>query len=213
MTLADKFRNICVALGKNNKPTYAVMAIATVKGICRPAFTMMDKTEKPETKRYTAVREGLTELIAIPAYWACGEIAGKCAKLFVKREDFLSENIKNQIKKGIKGPQIDKALNIAAEQAEKNGIKAANNLRFVGVCTAALFIIPALCSVAIKPLMSKIIKPPSANDTKEVLPDAIQKLNIKSNKKPDITTFGSSPYRTLNSYISRPQAGLRVGGL
>lgn len=207
MTLADKFRNICVALGKNNKPTYAVMAIAAVKGICRPAFTMMDKTEKPETKKYTALREGLTELIAIPAYWACGELAGKCSKLFVKKEDFLSENIKQQIKNGIKGPQVDKALEIAAEQVEKTGIKAANNLRFVGVCTAALFIIPALCSVAIKPLMSRLIKPP-------VQPQIPQKksetapINITAK-----TNFGSNPYKTLNSYISRPQTGLRVGGL
>lgn len=210
MTLADKFRNICLSLGKNNKPTYAVMAIATVKGICRPAFTMMDKTEKPETKKYTAVREGLTELIAIPAYWACGELAGKCSKLFVKKEDFLSEEIKQQIKKGIKGPNVDKALELAAEQAEKTGIKAANNLRFVGVCTAALFIIPALCSVAIKPLMSKIIKPPSQPETSPKKHE-FTKMNITA--KPKITTFGSNPYSTFNSYKSRPQNGLRVGGL
>lgn len=208
MTLADKVRNICVALGKNNKPTYAVMAIATVKGICRPAFTMMDKTEKPETKKYTALREGLTELIAIPAYWVCGELAGKCSKLFVKKEDFLSDNIKQQIKKGIKGPQVDKALETAAEQAEKTGIKAANNLRFVGVCTAALFIIPALCSAAIKPLMSKLIKPPVQPQISEKKSENAA-INITTAK----TNFGSNSYKTLNSYICRPQTGMRVGGL
>ena len=37
-------------IAKNLKATHTVMAIATVKGICRPTFTMMDKTEKPETK-------------------------------------------------------------------------------------------------------------------------------------------------------------------
>ena len=76
MQLANIIKNTCKKLGENNKPTYVVMAIATVKGICRPTFTMMDKTEKPETKKYTALREGLTEVIAIPAYWACGEAAG-----------------------------------------------------------------------------------------------------------------------------------------
>ncbi len=48
--IANKFKNICDHLGKNNKPTYVVMAIATVKGICRPAFTMMDKKEDPKTR-------------------------------------------------------------------------------------------------------------------------------------------------------------------
>ena len=89
MALADKLRKICLSLGKNNKPTYAVIAIASVKGICRPMFTMMDKTEKPETKKYTALREGLTEIIAIPVYWASGELAGSCSK-------FLTRNIKKE---------------------------------------------------------------------------------------------------------------------
>ena len=80
MALTELIKKTCKSLGENNKPTYVVMAIAAVKGICRPMFTMMDKTENPETKKYTALREGLTEVIAIPAYWACGEIAGKFAK-------------------------------------------------------------------------------------------------------------------------------------
>lgn len=80
MAIADLIKKTCKSLGENNKPTYVVMAIAAVKGICRPAFTMMDKTENPETKKYTALREGLTEAIAIPAYWTCGEVAGKLAK-------------------------------------------------------------------------------------------------------------------------------------
>ena len=103
MTLADKFKNICLSLGRNNKPTYAVIAIATVKGICRPAFTMMDKTEKPETKKYTALREGLTELIAIPVYWASGELAGCFSKYLTRKvvkEDFLPKKIKEDIKNG-----------------------------------------------------------------------------------------------------------------
>ena len=85
---------------------------------------MMDKTENPETKKYTALREGLTEVIAIPAYWACGELAGGLAKKAFK----------------------DKAL---AGRAEKN-------LMFMGVCIAALFVIPGLCSVAINLSWTKI---------------------------------------------------------
>lgn len=120
--VADTLEPIFTKLGKNNKSIYPVMLIAAVKGICRPAFTMMDKTEKPETKKYTAIREGLTEVIAIPTYFACGTISESLSKLF----------------------------------PEKLRGNAATNLMFFGVCAAALFVIPRLCSYAIKPIMDKI---------------------------------------------------------
>lgn len=44
---------------------------------------MMDKTESPDTKKYTALREGLTEAIAIPAYFVCGELSAKLQKFFI----------------------------------------------------------------------------------------------------------------------------------
>ncbi|MBD5402518.1 hypothetical protein HDR58_06935 [bacterium] len=69
------------SLGRDNNPAYVVVAIATAKGIFRPLFTMMDKKESPETKKYTALREGLTEVIAIPTYITCSALAGKGAKL------------------------------------------------------------------------------------------------------------------------------------
>ncbi len=180
MALTDLIKKTCKSLGENNKPTYVVMAIAAVKGICRPAFTMMDKTENPETKKYTALREGLTEVIAIPAYWACGEIAGKFAK---------------------------KAFNGDAAMAGR----AEKNLMFIGVCTAALFVIPALCSAAIKPIMDKMgLKAPDNQDKKvtqplqpAVVPPA--QLNIQN------TQFNTYP--RMNTFTSRPQIGLRVGGL
>ena len=86
LNIKNKFKNICDHLGKNNKPTYVVMAIATVKGICRPTFTMMDKKEDPKTKKYTAIREGLTELIAIPVYWGLGELSAKVATKHLPKE-------------------------------------------------------------------------------------------------------------------------------
>lgn len=120
--LLNKFKNICLKLGENNKPTYVVMAIAAVKGICRPTFTMMDKKEEPKTKKYTAIREGLTEIIAIPVYWGLGEGSAKLAN------KFLPDELK---------------------------AKGAKNCMLIGVCAAALFVIPGLCSLAIKPLMDK----------------------------------------------------------
>lgn len=177
MAINDLIKKACKALGENNKPTYVVMAIATVKGICRPMFTMMDKTENPETKKYTALREGLTEVIAIPAYWACGELASKFAK-----------SIKDQP---------------LAKRAEKN-------LMFIGVCTAALFVIPALCSVAIKPIMDKMgLKAPKNKNDKDVL--SLNKPMQNTAIVPPSITLNTYP--TMKTFTSRPQVGLRVGGL
>ena len=77
MSVMESLKNLCIKLGKNNSPEYAVVAIATVKGIARPTITMMDKKEDPQTKKYTALREGLTEVVAIPTYLTCGYLAGK----------------------------------------------------------------------------------------------------------------------------------------
>lgn len=165
-------KNICETLGKNNKSTYVVMAIAAVKGICRPLFTMMDKKEDPETKKYTALREGLTELIAIPTYWSCGELASKFSKVITK----------------------DKTLVKRAE----------TNLMFIGVCTAAIFVIPALCSAIIKPVMDKmgLNKP----EKKKPYPPQIETCSVN-------TTLNYNKYPRLSTFKGRPQIGLKVGGL
>ena len=43
-------------------------------------------------KKYTALREGLTEVIAIPTYLACGYLAGKGADLVKDVEKAILEN-------------------------------------------------------------------------------------------------------------------------
>lgn len=179
MSVNELIKRTCKKLGENNKPTYVVMAIATVKGIFRPLFTMMDKKENPETKKYTAVREGLTEAIAIPAYWGCGELAAKAASKLFK----------------------DKAI---AKRAE-------TNLMFMGVCGAALFVIPALCSVAIKPFMNAIgFKTPESKKNTETPQLPLQTSMTEFKKQP----LRKSPVCTsLNTFSSRPQTGLRIGGL
>ena len=179
MSINNIIKKICKSLGENNKPTYVVMAIATVKGICRPMFTMMDKTENPETKKYTALREGLTEVIAIPAYWACGELAGGLAKKAFK----------------------DKAL---ASRAEKN-------LMFMGVCAAALFVIPGLCSVAIKPIMDKMgLKAPDKKEPKKVMETEQPPIYTPANLN---SIANMNKYPKLSTFTAKPQVGLRVGGL
>ncbi len=184
MAITQIIKNTCKKLGENNKPTYVVMAIATVKGICRPTFTMMDKTEDPQTKKYTALREGLTELIAIPSYWACGEITGKIAKKVFNKDAVL------------------------AKRAEKN-------LMFVGVCTAALFVIPAVCSATIKPIMNKLgIKLPDekkADNNHKTDITIPSEMSIPAIKEPNNNKIYNYP--AMQAFANRPQTGLKVGGL
>lgn len=184
MAIVGNIKKICEALGRNNKPTYVVMAIATAKGIFRPLFTMADKKENPETKKYTALREGMTEIIAIPTYWFCGELAAKGAKL-------------------VKDPKL-------AEQAS-------HNLMFVGVCVAALAVIPGLCSCVVKPFTDKIfhkkgnkIEPAKIN---------IYDENINTvNRKKQITQTGNlsqkpniNPMYKYYSFSSFANNGMKVG--
>lgn len=162
MSLASRSKKILESLGRDNNPAYVVVAIATAKGIFRPLFTMMDKKESPETKKYAALREGLTEVIAIPTYIICGALAGKGATL-------------------VKDPEKAKM--------------AKHNLRFVGVCAAALFVIPGLCSLVIKPFTDKIFNKNKKNEP--------AKLNVTSNTQvPEITKIPISQKGNMNQIQS-----------
>lgn len=177
MVYQQKIVTVLDRFAKNLKPTHTVMAIATVKGICRPAFTMMDKTEKPETKKYTALREGITEAVAIPIYWLCGETAGAGAKFLKELNDGKLISRARQT-----GEKFDIEL---LKQPSHMTAKIANNLRFLGVCAAALAVIPATCSIVIKPILNKIIP----------MPDMENKT-----KNPDILTQYQS-YYSMDSFI------------
>ncbi len=183
MNVAGKLKNLCKNLGENCKPTYVVVAIAAVKGICRPLFTMMDKHEEPKTKKYTAIREGLTEVIAIPVYLVLGELSAKCAK-------FLPKDL------------------------QKTGAK---NAMFLGVCASALFVIPGLCSVAIKPIMDTFFKDDSSNKKSD------KKLDVTSQVPKIYSLTEIQPAQTVSQPINRIQrpvfqtfsnnVGTRVGGV
>ena len=165
--MKEQLKKLCIKLGENNKPIYAVMAIAVAKGIARPTITMMDKHEDPQTKKYTAMRELLTEIVAIPTYWACGELTG---------------NLANK-------------LNLPADKKAL----ARLNFMFLGVCAAALVVIPALASLTIKPFMNSIQK-----SSKKDVYDNKTKPVVKK------TAFKSDNYNKLyKNYIPMT----KVGGL
>lgn len=145
----EKIYNICKKLGESNKATYAVVSIATAKGIFRPLFTMMDKKENKETKRYTAAREGMTEVVAIPTYLGVGKLA-----------EFIAGKLKG----------------LSPEKMEI----AKHNANFIGVCVAALFVIPALASVVTKPFSKKV----QAQKQE-------QKLDIKEHEVPEVANVSA----------------------
>lgn len=207
MAVTNTIKNICRALGENNKPTYVVMAIAAVKGICRPAFTMMDKKETPETKKYTALREGLTEAIAMPVYWACGEIAAKFGETVTSK--WLDKKFEKELKKG--HTYTDKVKNEMRTELIKKG---KSGLMFIGVCTAALFVIPGVCSLVIKPIMNLTgLKAPQDKENKKLditegLKNELPKQSVKQiYNNPQITRPGISDF-----YKTYPW-GMKAGGI
>lgn len=145
---------LCHALGKNNDASYAVVAVATAKGIFRPMFTMMDKHEEYETKKYTAIREGMTEVIAIPCYMMLPKLAQKV----------IAPMICN-------GKHSDKVQT------------AGKTLSFVAVCVSALIIIPAVCSAVINPIMDFMAENKRRKQEKlnklNLCDDCVNKLDIK----------------------------------
>lgn len=177
--IADIGKKILISVGKNNKPTYAVMAIAAANGIFKPISSLTDKKEKPEARKYAALREFATECVAVPTYWACGVGAAAFgAKLF-----------KND--------------------PEKRAI-AKTNMMFLGVCTAALFVIPAVCSVALK-ILDKI----TGKNTNKKENQEPAKLDITSNT-PELQTysdiqtkFGQNMYRpNMSTFLNK--GGLKI---
>ena len=171
MGITSKLKTVLESIGKNNKPTYTVVAVAAANGIFKPLSSLTDKKEKPETKKYAALREFFTEIIAIPTYISCAKIA----------EKFADKTYKNEPKK----------LHIAK-----------TNLEFVGVCTAAVFVIPAVCSLFVKPFTEMIYKKSNIQKQSET--------KIYPNKNTYINPqFNSNYHRySLSSFTNR--GGLKI---
>lgn len=178
MALLNSVKHVVESVGKNNKAVYTVVAIACANAFFKPLTSLTDKKEKPETKKYAATREFLTEVVAVPTYMTCSWVAEKFAKT-------------------LKDPE--------------KAVKARSNLGFLGVCTAAVFVIPALCSVIIKPITDKIFhKNQKQNPAKLDIMSKTPVFNINDKTKND---FEGNPNRlyhpfNINSFTSR--GGLRV---
>ena len=188
MSISNFIKNTCYKLGSNNKSIYPVIAIATANGICRPTFTMLKKGENPTSKKYAALREGITEAIAVPTYWVCGVLAAKCGEKIAstamdkKLAKLEEKNLTNEVKAEMKNSAIKKG------QA---------GLMLVGVCLAAGVVIPALCSLLVTPIMNRIKK---------------NNFEIKEHNPVKFYNYPQTPQQ----FISRPYKnnyGMKVGGV
>lgn len=78
-------QKVCQRLGENNKPIYTVMAIACGKGTVRPILSITDKKEKPDARKYAALRELMTEFIGVPTTMGMGLLAESLTGLVAKK--------------------------------------------------------------------------------------------------------------------------------
>lgn len=78
-------QNVCQMLGENNKPIYTVMAIACGKGTVRPILSITDKKEKPDARKYAALRELMTEFIGVPTTMGMGLLAESLTGFIAKK--------------------------------------------------------------------------------------------------------------------------------
>lgn len=175
-------KNTLVYIGKNVKPYWPTVAVASAELIFRPLFTMMDKKTPDETKKYTALREGITELIAAPTYLALPILAAKGSDLFKIKDAKMAKMAKH-------------------------------NLQTVGTWTAALFVIPGLCSAIVKPIMNKIYAKKQNNEPAKL--DVTSKSDeIKPTSQittPDNNTTKYQPIHNVSLSAFRNN-GMKVGG-
>ena len=78
-------QRVCNKLGENNKPIFTVMAIACGKGTVRPILSITDKKEKPDARKYAALRELMTEFIGVPTTLCAGLAAESLTGLLAKK--------------------------------------------------------------------------------------------------------------------------------
>lgn len=88
-------QGLCNRLGENNKPIYTVLAIACGKGTVRPILSITDKKEKPDARKYAALRELMTEFIGVPTTMALGIIAENLTRFIVPKKSPKYKNVRS----------------------------------------------------------------------------------------------------------------------
>ena len=194
MTLINFIKKICSNLGNKSKPLYPILAISCANGIFRPTFTMMKKGEDPESKRYAALREGITELVAMPTYLLTGILGEKLGKKIAVKA--LDVNLAKKVQEGkVISEAVKRDMKASAIQKGQAG------LGLIAICIAAGLVIPALCSVVVTPVMKRISKKSEQKS-----------LDIKENAPTPPAAI------RMTAPITRPafsnwNSGMKVGGV
>ncbi len=150
------FKNFCINLGQKNKALYGALTIAVSKGILRPTFTMMDKKQEKNSRKYTAFREGFTGAVAFITYLITDSAVGKVAKHIAQKTNHMKELPKMQ-----------------------------STLSLISVSLTALFVIPTICNIATKPLMNMLDKNKETKRTpQKPLPHNLKQLNFQGYTTP-----------------------------
>lgn len=211
-SLLDKkvIQGACNYLGEHNKATITVVAIALCKGVFRPIFTMMDKHQDPESKKYAAFREGVTEAVAAPTYLLCGILADKISP---KLLDVKKLNINETQRK-----QYDELIKKKLCLTDDLFIKYKKSLKvvgattdFVAVCFAALVVIPATCNIVLPPIMKAFEK---WQGSKKPAKDQPLTLQEKPVIQQNILQIENKPAikNPMHVYLmSKQSASMRVG--
>ena len=207
MNIVSLTEKIFTWFGEKITPAFVSASIAGAKGIFRPIFTLSDKKQDKDSRSYAALREGLTEGIAIPVYLASGQIATAIAKKKAKPEGMTDEQFRKIIfKKGeydvkkLVGTKFENATAQDIANLRNNFFKMKGTLSMLGVFASALIIIPALCSLTIKPIM-RLAK--SASKTEKNNSPTVATV-------PDKQTFKG---KALNNIYPNYSYGMKVGGV
>ncbi len=199
MTITNTIKKICSNLGNNSKPLYPILAISCANGIFRPTFTMLKKGENPESKKYAALREGITEVVAMPTYFVTGILGAKLGeKIAVKAHE---ANLAKKLQAGeVISETVKQEMKAAAIKKGQAG------LGLIAICFAAGVVIPALCSVVVTPIMKKIGKKPA---------ETPNKLDIKENAvSAPVKEIPSQPLTQINRpAFNNWTSGMKVGGV
>ena len=205
---------ILTKLGEGNNAALVSSSIAAAKGIFRPIFTMSDKKEKPETKKYTAIREFLTEFIAIPVYLASGKVAQAVIKKYDNVEHYMA-----RARKLLQHEHPMRPIPATEVSAKAEELKASLHPKiksvapFLGVGISALIIIPALCSLVIKPLMGFIQKPDNKSQSGNEKPFMPLSLIDGSSGLKAKHFIYNDRYHNMSTFATNYVSGMKVGGV
>lgn len=211
MTLASNSEKIFMWFGKYISPAFVSASIAGAKGIFRPIFTLSDKKQDKDSRVYAALREGITEVIAIPVYLGSGALAKAISKKLARPKDMTKELFNAIIDKKVPFDVNKLAGTVYSEAdaaiAAKNFFKMNGTLSMLGVFASALIIIPVLCTEVIRPIMRSIKK----NNEKKAAADISVVQTSEINQK----QIYNNQHKPLDSapVFKAYSCGMKVGGV